>query len=426
MDETGATAVAEPVETAEQVAETTPESTSQPQNKQQESKESTSDKADRRANPDAMRKTLKWLRENGGEHSAQAQDIERALGELKSWKTVATNVREAREIKSAVDAIAGTAGTFPEKLAKLAEMQSYTSRMQEVDSLIEAGDPRALGMVLETPEARAGIVKLLPHLMKDLAASNPNEMAAAVKPHVTGFLDSQGLPEAIDAMVAAFNGGKPDDAKGILAKIVAWYKGLGGAGAGEDAKPPEQAAWEKERDSYQQKEFAGGVKSAFDAAMSHAETEIDKELAPELKKYGIPADVASIIRSDVWKRIERERNADPLFKSTIETKVNERTRKIDPSTADFLKSQVDARVKEAVRKEIQLRYGFIKKTPAGTPETKRNVTAAPGGVAISIDYPKTIAKYGGKRGAEDAIMAGKAVNSAGKPIVKAGKIWKLA
>ena len=52
------------------------------------------DKVDRRQNPDALRKTLKWLRENGGEHSAQAQAIERILGETKSYKTVYPTVRE--------------------------------------------------------------------------------------------------------------------------------------------------------------------------------------------------------------------------------------------------------------------------------------------------------------------------------------------
>ena len=54
------------------------------------------------------------------------------------------------------------------------------------------------------------------------------------------------------------------------------------------------------------------------------------------------------------------------------------------------------------------------------------MTAAPTGAVISIDYPKTIAKYGSKQGATDAVMNGKAVNSAGKPIIKVGKVWKLA
>jgi len=161
--------------------------------------------------------------------------------------------------------------------------------------------------------------------------------------------------------------------------------------------------------------------------MTHTETSIDKELAVQAKEYGLTDEVLTVIRNDVWKRIEKERNADPLFKSTIGSKVNERTRKVDPSTGDYLKSQVDQRVKDAVRLELRIRYGFIKaKSATVDPNNKSDVTAAPAGTVISIDHAQTLKKYGSRVAAQDAIMSGKAVNSAGKPIVKQGKVWKLA
>jgi hypothetical protein len=415
MDGDGAAAVLEAPVSTDSTQET-PVGTSQP-DKTQEPTQSTQpdDKNDRRQQPDALRKYLAAQRAVP-ENAEHVKTIERALGELKSWKTVAPTVREAREIKQALDSVGGR--------EKLAEMQTRDTQVREVDSLIAAGDERVLPMILQTPEDRAGIAKILPGLLRELGKSNASEVSAALQPHISSYLDSQGLPEAIDAMVAAFNENKPDQAKSILAKIVNWGKNVFGA-KGTDSKPPEQAAWETEREQFHQREFAGSVKTTFDAAMTHAEQAIDKELGVQAKEYGLTPEVLAIIRADVWKRIEKERNNDPLFKSTIASKVNERTRKVDPTTADYLKSQTDQRVKDAVRLELRARYGFIKKAPVD-PNKKPDVTAAPGGVTVSIDYPKTIAKFGGRKAAEDAIMNGEAVNSAGKNIVKQGKVWKLA
>ena len=420
MDGDGATAVLDaPVSAPESTATETPVSENNkiaPKESSQSTAQPT-DRTDRRLNPDALRKFLKAQREADPANVEHVQSIERALGELKSWKTVAPTVREARELKQAIDSVGGR--------EKLAELQTYATSMREVDDMLEAGDPRVVDKILET--GAKGIAKVLPALLEKLAQTDPQGISAAIRPQVTGFLDSEGLPDAIDAMVAAFNAGKPDDAKAVLAKIVSWAKGMfGDAKPGSD-KPPAQAEWEREREQVYQQRFAGDVKSAFDASMSHAEQAIDRELGVQAKEYGLTPEVLGVIRADVWKRIEKERNADPLFKSTIAAKVNERTRKIDPSTADYLKSQVDQRVKDAVRQELRLRYGFIKsKTAAADPNKKADVTSAPAGTVISIDYGKTIAKYGSRQSAEDAIMNGKAVNSAGKPIIKQGKVWKLA
>jgi hypothetical protein len=129
----------------------------------------------------------------------------------------------------------------------------------------------------------------------------------------------------------------------------------------------------------------------------------------------------------VWNRITRERNADELFKAGLAERVNERSRKIDATTADFLKAQTEARVKEAVAKEIKLRYGFIKRPGTeNAPAVKPNPTAAPAGAVIEIDHNMTIKQTGSRSAAQDAILQGRAWNSAGKEIRRMGRVWKLA
>jgi hypothetical protein len=123
-------------------------------------------------------------------------------------------VREAREAKATLDAVGGA--------AKIAELQQHVTRSREIDELIEAGDPRAIDAVLET--GSKGLAKLLPSLIEKLSTTESAAVQAALQPHVFTYLDAQGMPEAIDAMVAAFNSGKPDDAKAVLSKIVNWWK----------------------------------------------------------------------------------------------------------------------------------------------------------------------------------------------------------
>ena len=407
------TAVMETVDSSAGVVESSDSSSSQQEIPLEESKQSTPDqKLDRRTNPDALRKALKFLRENGGEHSQRAQDLERMLGETKSYKTAFQTVREAREARQALDALGGR--------EKLAEIQQYTARMQEVDAMLEAGDKRVLPIILET--GTTGLVKLLPDILTELQKADGNSVAAALKPHAFSYLQSQQVPSLIDGMVMAFNANKPEEAKEYLARLVDWYKKESG-GTQQQADPARQAL-ETEREQFHQQRFEAEVKSAFEPMISHAEGAIDKELAPYQKQYGFSGDLLDVIRNDVWKRIERERNADPLFQSMIGTKVNERTRKVDPSTSEFLKQQTTQRVKDATRKEIELRYGFMKK-PAATPEVKKDVVAAPAIAGLTPDYEVMRSKWG-RSATQDAILQGKALNAQGKPIVKVGKVWKLA
>ena len=163
---------------------------------------------------DSLRKTLKWLEDNGNEHSSQANEIRKVLAERQSYKSVYGTVREARDAKQILDTVGGA--------QKIAELQAVGARMAEVDAMLNAGDPRVLEAILETPEATKGIAKIFPNLLDKLATSNPQEVSEALSPYILGFMDNQGLFGAIDSMVGAFNAGKPDDAKKILASIVAW------------------------------------------------------------------------------------------------------------------------------------------------------------------------------------------------------------
>jgi hypothetical protein len=372
------------------------------------------DKPDKRRNPDALRKTLKWLRENGGEHSERAAEIERYLGENKSYKTVYPTVRDARETKLAVDAIGG--------VGKIAEMQQSVAHMAEIDSMLEAGDPKVLDEIFQL--APKGIAKLAPAILDRLAESNPQAYTHAVAPHALSFLDTQGVTDALDAMVQAFNAGKPDEAKGVLAKIVNWYKSIISSSSHTAVKPdPEREAFEKERETFSQQKYHGEVKATFDQVISHAEQTLDKHLAADRKRLGLSDESYALLREDAWKYLQSDRNADPVFKAAIGTKINDKTRSISTDAVSFLNAQTDAKAKAACDKAIRVRYGHLKATPVAT--EKKSPTSPPSGGTVALD-PDVTRKKLGRSGAQDAILRGEGFSRDGKPIKKTNGVWKYA
>ena len=362
MDETVLDApietVASPDTGSESTTEETPLESAQPQKTPPEG-----EKADNRKNPDALRRALKFLRENGGEHSERAQDLERMLGETKSYKTVYPTVREAREAKLAIDAVGGT--------ARIAEMQQSVAHMAEVDAMLEAGDPRVLDEIFE--QSAKGIAKLLPKLLEKVGESSPAEYAKTMTPHAVSFMDSQGLPGAIDAAVREFNSGNHAKAGEILSQIVGWYKGLANQGAQGAKSDPEREAFEAEKATFAQDRYKGEVSTVFNQVIDYAQTVLDKNLAVDVKRLGLSPESAALLREDAWKYLQAERNKGTIFKAAITSKINDSRRTVSPDAVKFLNSQTDDLAKAACERAVKLRYGHLgngAKAAVTTPEGK--------------------------------------------------------
>jgi hypothetical protein len=381
-----------------------------------ESQDDGQGKADRRRNPDALRKTLKWLRENGGEHSERAQEIERYLGENKSYKSVYPTVKEAREAKLAVDSVGG--------VAKIAELQHSAAHMAEVDSLLEAGDPKILDDIFK--QAPQGMAKLAPAILDRLAQSNPQAYAKAVTPHALGFMDSQGLTEAIDSMVSLFNEGKAQDARGILNKIVNWYNNLSKANQATPAVDPEREAFEKERETFAQQKFSGEVTTLFNQVVSHAEQTLDKHLAADKKRLGLSTEAYQLLREDAWKYLQSARNEDGVFKSSLGNKINTKSRTIAGDALGFLNAQTDDKAQDACEKAVRLRYGHLKATSTTAIPVKKSPTSAPTGSLAVLDQAMTAKKLDSRDKAMDAILSGQGYSKDGKKLKKVQGKWQFA
>jgi hypothetical protein len=402
---------------AETTATETPVEQTLEQTSQTDKTESTQpgDRTDNRQVPDAIRKTLKGMRENP-ETKAVAETFAKSLNENKSYKNFFPTVGEAKQAKQALEAIGGA--------GKIAELQQSGNRMREVDALIESGDKSAVPVILESPEARAGIVKLLPDLLEELGKTHSKEIQGALKSHSAQFLDSEGFPDALDEMVAIFKGPGTAEEKlarmiDIRGKMANWFRSLG---ARQQSQDPEREAFQRERQTWEQTRFQESVSSAFNAVLSDAQTKIVAKLKGDAQKLGADADLQEIWLRDIWKIIETRRNADNFFTADVNSKFNERTKKVSPDAAQWAIKFTDQYLDEAYRRVMGPRLRSVTPQPA----KKTVATTAPNANPPEIDMQETLKRAGSRDAMRDSILAGKAFAKGGKPIKKVGRVWSFA
>lgn len=400
--------------------------TQQQENPQQESTQSTEQqqqqKPDGRQRADAVRKALKFLRDNK-DHAATVDGIGRDLSDVAAYRKFFEKVGNAREVSQALSSIGG--------FEKLAELQTYSARMRDVDERLENGDPSVVDDILET--GATGILKIMPHMIERLQQSNPREMGEIAQPLARSFMESEGLPDAIDAMVNAFNDKnlKPEEKlreiSRFLSGVVNWYKGLGGK---DGARPdPDRERFEQERSTWNQERYETAIGDVFngsDGIMAYAQRKIDARLLNDAKKMGISQDkdYIDLLRNDIWKIIEKSRNGDAFFKADRDSKFNGRTKKVSEDAKSWMNGFTDKYFEAAYKQVMGPRLKTAENSTKGA--TKTSPTAAPSNAAPVLDTQATIMKAGGRDRAQDMILAGKGFTKDGKAIKKVGRAWQFA
>ena len=411
-------AVEQPVST-----ETQPESTSQEENSQEVSKESTQQetpeqKADRRTNPDLIRKALKHFRENAADHAPAIAAIERSMGELKSYKAAIPSVREARDMMSAVQSFGG--------VQKIAEMRESMGRYEEIDRQLEMGDPAFLKEVAE--QMPKGLVKLLPSMLEQVAGIDGAAAYNAIEPYALQYLSLNKFPDMVNGLVAAYKTGDNEQIRQAISKMAGWYKEATDNQTKIPSVDPERQEFESEREKFYREQFEGKLSGMFDRTISHAEQEMSKYLRTEQKKYGFSDEAYQILLEESWKALTNARNKDAVFLAALKTHVNEGRKQISEREAEsVVNDYTDRRAKEFVDQRVRAIYGgkSIAK-PAADVNAKKDPVAPPKGATAQIDYSKTQEKLGSKDAMRAYLLQGKGFDAQGKPLVKKGSTWTYA
>jgi hypothetical protein len=347
-------------------------------------------KADARRNPDAIRKTLKWLSEqNGGEFKSQASALNHELGKSRAYSQVYPTVEEARSSKALFESVGGVEG--------IQNLQSSRAKVEQIDSQLAAGDPAVLD-ALFADDTKEGMTKLVAPILERIAQQNPQAYEQAITPHALGFMEKAGLVGSLNALVAAFRKGDAETQKDVLTDIVNWYNGLRQNSQTVQAKTPDPARekFDAERKEFDKKQHDAQVGEVFNGNLNYASSKIDEHLKPYMAKLNLKGEALELLRQDVWKKFEKTRNASPEFKTFTSANYKQGKGFKDAAQAKtYLNNLVDMRMKEAVDGMVNTRYGAYLKTAAKPSPTQpikpQAAVPNPQGQAPRNSFERTLA-----------------------------------
>jgi hypothetical protein len=372
-------------------------------------------KVDGRNNPDAIRKHLAEMKADPAK-AELAKAITDGLGKKRGYEAEFPTVREAREVKQLIESAGG-------REAVTAAIASHAT-MQQVDTELAQANPAVVKRMFD--QAPEGMVKLVPSIMEQAAKANPEAFKASLAPHVAQMLAGDGMTGALNALIDAFNTDNKAGMQDVLGRILQYYKSLM-QGAAPKGKDPDREAFEKEKTEYEKGKETERTREIFNSNLTHSGTRIDAALASDAKRLNLGPAALERLRQDVWRNIEARRNADNLFKTTLQSKFASNNAKID--AVKHLNDFTDKVVKAAVDEEVIARYGERKKAePKKDPLAPKGKPGAPAGKpaavpvagAIKIAAPLSSREidYDDPRTTTKGVMSGVAVRKSDKKLVQ--------
>lgn len=375
-------------------------------------------KLDKRTNPDALRKALKHFRENGGEFAQAVPEIEKGLGELKSYKAAIPTVREARDLMQTVNSFGG--------VEKIATMRESIGRYEEVDRMLEAGDPGFLDEVAEM--APQGMVKLLGPMLDKVAGIDGAATYKAIEPYALQYLTINQFPNMLNEMLSAIRDNNQDGLSNAAKKLINWYKSAQEGMTKVPSVDPERQEFESEREKFYREQFEGKLQQVFDRTLGHAEETLGKYLKAEQKKFGFSDEAYDILLKESWNALTARRNKDSVFMAALKSHVNENSRTISDSAERVVNDYTDRYADEFVKQRVTALYG--KKTAANTStngnQVRKDPVVPPKASSAKPDFRVTAQKTGGTEAMRAYLLTGKAFDANGKQLVKKGSTWMFA
>jgi len=379
-------------------------------------KQTPEDKTDLRRQPDALKKFL-------AEQRRQAEAIQDpaqrkfALENLKrifdgtaknsAYESVYPTVREAREVKALIESYGGRDG--------LTNIRASLEQQEQIDQQLAAGDPRVLDTLFQ--QAGDGVVKLAPALLDRLAKDKPEAYAKAVAPHAIRHLDSSGFPQAFDAMVEAFMGGKTQEGQQLAAKLAQWVQ-TQRQNQQQQKTDPEVERLRNELAERDRKSAESQVNSIYDAVNDHGSNLAIKEAGRLGAAVKLSQEQIQDLAADIWDKYQTTRNADGTYKQVVGLKYKQ-----NPESArDYMNQHATENLARVAEQRFKLRYGHLVKAGVAKP----NPTAQPGvptgpvkgqqPTAAEIDYGPTgmmAARKAGFKDVGEMILNGQAPLKAG-------------
>lgn len=373
----------EVVDTPEVDLEPTPEGEETPAEGEEEQP------TDGRKLPDDVRKALKALRDQGPEHAKAARLMNDVYGREQAYRSVYPTVKDAQTAQSTIQAIDTYGG--------LDAVRTTIAEIEEIDSLLQAGDGKAVEKIFEV--SGEGFGKIAPAMLDKLQASNPEAYAAAIRPHLVSAIGSSGLTEAFNAVIEAQQfsreaGASPEFkmkyekiANEGLAKIRDYLGNL----KTQAATPPPTAAAGTDRLSERETAIATREAQAFNTevgtqANSKMNVSLEKAISPYLRQLKLGPQAKSDFVQGVYDEVAKLAKADKVYQGNKDAMFKSKTKDAG-KIANLMASKFDEVVGTAAKTVAARRYGKSSPASGTTTTAKGNTTATvtgPGSAAKPI------------------------------------------
>jgi|SRR5579872_807303 len=301
------------------------------------------------------------------------------------YRELYPSVQEARAFKEQLEALGG--------MDTVSQLQEIATSVEETDSLLESGDPKVLDQIFE--DAKEGAVKLAPYYISRVAKESPEMFQRAVLPHFVQAIESSGLPRVLQALAKTVQD-KPE-ALETINEILQWHESQKRLAEGfrTDTVSPERNSLKEEREAVSRERQQIFLESVQQDVVSR----INRALSAQLKDYEsalrqMPERARSDFAAAIYQEIQKLSDADPRFKSTLDSMINSKRRDRN-AVVSFIGSKVDSladRIIAKVAQDYSLKKGAVKAAPEG------RAAARNGG---SKGSPSNPAKLTGKPSSEE-------------------------
>lgn len=269
----------------------------------------------------------------------------------------------------------------------LTAIQEELAGVQEVDTYLANGDPRAFEALGE--DFNQGLAKLAPAYLERIQKTDPQAFEAAIMPHVIGTLASTDVLKSFNDLVDVLNtkdDPRLDDAAKFkyvftaLAKMAEGFNGLQ-AKAGQ-AKPVQQQLGdplaERQTQLDRQEQDFHWKTNIQPVAAQHENTTFDNLLKPYQVRLKLDASATADLRQAFKAGMNRAGSADADYMRQM--KIYRGQKNPDPqAVANFVKNGINKHAKNVMEQLVKARYGaFLAGKPkAGAPKPTNGKPAGP-------------------------------------------------
>jgi hypothetical protein len=264
-------------------------------------------------------------------------------------------------------------------------MQEQLAGVEEVDSLLAAGDPRAFEALGE--DFNQGLAKLAPAYLDRVRQTDPAAYEAAILPHFVSQLANSDLVKEYNALVDVLNAQddpRLDDATKMkfaisqLSKMGQWMNGL--AGKVGEIKPTantQQSEFEQQRTEFerekQQMHWDTRIKPL---AVQHENQTFNALFEPYQKRLRLDEGAKADLLQAFKAGLNRVGSADKEYLRQM--KIYQGQRNPDPvAVANYVKNAINKHSKAVIESLVKARYSpFLNGKPKTAPVTANGTKPA--------------------------------------------------